>query len=115
MIIRLLKKILKNKKSISHYAVRKISKLSNSPYQIVDMRKVEEYNKGHVIGAISIPYNDWVRLMKIRDIDKNKKIILICKYGEQSIKARKILIDRGYKHVLYMRDGIKYWIYETEK
>ena len=61
---------------------------------IVDVRTIEEWNTGHIDGAIHI---EWQDILTISDtVAKDKKIYLYCRSGNRSGKATKILIDAGY-------------------
>ncbi|MBO5004534.1 MAG: rhodanese-like domain-containing protein [Clostridia bacterium] len=82
-----------------------ISKSQN--VKLIDVRSIQEYDEGHLDGAICIPLyelqNDIVN--KIKDIDT--VIILYCASGVRSLKGKKILDDLGYKNVYNLEGGIE--------
>lgn len=61
-------------------------------YIIVDVRTPEEYESGHVVGAINVPYD----VILESDLDKDKTIVVYCRSGNRSSIAYNALIDNGY-------------------
>tara|TARA_B100001057_G_scaffold258587_1_gene258674 strand:- start:94 stop:426 length:333 start_codon:yes stop_codon:yes gene_type:complete len=65
---------------------------------IVDVRTIEEWNTGHIDGAIHI---EWQDILSISDtVAKDKKIYLYCRSGNRSGKATKILNEAGYSQAI---------------
>ena len=81
---------------------------------ILDVREQDEYDTGHIPGAVLIPYE------KIREKaeevlpDKNKTILVYCRSGRRSKIAAESLTKLGYGNVKEF-GGILDWKYETEK
>jgi len=74
---------------------------------IIDVRSSQEYNEGHLDGAINIPeYKISCNIYKILE-DKEKEIILYCSTGIRSKDAYKKLIKLGYKKVYNLYEGIE--------
>ena len=67
--------------------------LDSKNYIIVDVRTEDEYNEGHVKGAINIPYDT---IDKNVDLDKDKTILVYCKSGKRSGIAYDKLTDLGF-------------------
>ena len=65
----------------------------NTEYIIVDVRTKEEYDEGHVEGAINIPYDE---IDESVNLDKNKIIMIYCKSGARSKIAYNTLKELGY-------------------
>ena len=98
-----------NNKDISYEKKKKIIK--NKEIYLIDVRSGQEYEEGHLDGALNIPlYNIE------KDIEKNIKnkddtIILYCSSGSRSKKAKGILERLGYSEVYNLKEGIdKIWI-----
>lgn len=98
-----------NNKDISYEELKKIIK--NKEIYLIDVRSGQEYEEGHLDGALNIPlYNIE------KDIEKNIKnkddtIILYCSSGSRSKKAKEILEKLGYGEVYNLKEGIdKIWI-----
>lgn len=66
---------------------------------LVDVRSVQEYNEGHMPGAILLQSFDAERKAETILKDKNALIVLYCSSGIRSKKVAKILIKKGYKNV----------------
>lgn len=69
---------------------------SNKLYNayIIDIRSKEAYEKGHIQGAINIPYHELTN--KIQKYGRQKTIILYCDRGVTSIRATEELMLKGY-------------------
>ncbi len=66
---------------------------------LIDVRSPQEYNEGHLSGAICIPEYEIANRYKTELKDKNEVIILYCSTGKRSKKAQKRLENLGYKNV----------------
>ncbi|MEN2434259.1 rhodanese-like domain-containing protein [Weeksellaceae bacterium A-14] len=65
---------------------------------ILDVRSKDEFNSGHIKGAVNIPVNILQNnLSKLKD--KNKPIITCCASGMRSASAKGILQNNGYTQV----------------
>lgn len=81
---------------------------------ILDVRTIEEYNEGHIEGAVLLP-NNQVRDKAEAILSNKEEVILVyCRSGRRSEGAAKELIDMGYTNV-YDFGGIVNWPYEVIK
>ena len=81
---------------------------------IVDVRRQDEYDTGHIPGAILIP-NESIGTEKPQELpDLNQIILVYCRSGSRSRQAAQKLADMGYTNV-YEFGGIMNWTGETEK
>lgn len=92
----------------------KIMEYGSPARVILDVRSVEEYNGGHVPGAIVIPHD--VVGEKLPEIlpDRNTTILVYCRSGKRAETACKALVEAGYINVLHM-GGILGWPYTQAK
>jgi phage shock protein E len=67
---------------------------------IIDVRTVQEWNNGHIEGAILIPYDQIENKIGAIVKDKSQKIYLYCRTGRRSALARESLDKLGYKDVV---------------
>jgi rhodanese-related sulfurtransferase len=81
---------------------------------VVDLRRRDAYEKGHIKRAISAPFNDLIIKRSVA-LDKGKEIILTCYGGGMSRVAGSILADRGFSKVRNMDGGMFLWHYELER
>lgn len=82
-------------------------------YIILDVRTQEEYDQGHIPGAIVIPNTEIEARAEAELTDKNQLILVYCRSGRRSKLAAEILVDLGYTNIKEF-GGIIDWPYETE-
>lgn len=78
---------------------------------ILDVREATEYcgELGHIPGALNFPYNSGALQMRISEIPKDKRLLVVCKSGGRSHMASRFLDEAGYAHVFDMAGGMKNW------
>jgi rhodanese-related sulfurtransferase len=76
---------------------------------ILDVRTPNEYKHGHLHQSILIPVQVLQSRYKELEMYKDREILIYCATGNRSTVAAKILIDRGFKHIVNMRGGIYKW------
>ena len=82
--------------NISFVGISELEKFMNNPQaQFIDLREVQEYNKQHIRGAISIPYE--VFSEKLKELSKRKVYILYCERGATSTMAASLMLKNGFK------------------
>ena len=84
---------------------------SESVYIIIDARTQEEYDQGHIPGAILIPEYEIADRAKKELPDKNQLILVYCRSGRRSKIAAEELVKLGYTNVKEF-GGIIDWEYE---
>lgn len=82
-------------------------------YVILDTRTQEEYDGGHIPGAILIPYDEVLEKAEGVLTDKNQLILVYCRSGRRSKLAAQDLVALGYTNIREF-GGIIDWPYETE-
>ena len=87
---------------------------SESGYIIIDARTQEEYNEGHIPGAILIPYGELADRAEKELPDKDQLILVYCRSGRRSKIAAEELVKLGYTNVKEF-GGIIDWEYDIVK
>ena len=87
---------------------------SESGYIIIDARTQEEYDEGHIPGAILIPEYEIADRAEKELPDKDQLILVYCRSGRRSKIAAQSLADMGYTNVKEF-GGIIDWQYGVEK
>ena len=82
-------------------------------YIILDVRTQEEYDEGHIPGAILIPNTEIEDRAEDEMTDKNQLILVYCRSGRRSKLAAEILVELGYTNIREF-GGIIDWPYEVE-
>lgn len=77
--------------------------------QLLDVREPEEYAEGHLPGAINISVNNEDFVSEVKgEFEKDKPVYVYCRSGRRSLKAAKMLADKGFK-VINLEGGILDW------
>lgn len=66
---------------------------------LVDVREAEEFNAGHIAGALNVPLEQIEARLAEFGTDKSKEIVLYCRSGRRSGLAKTTLESHGYKKV----------------
>ena len=82
-------------------------------YIILDTRTQEEYDEGHIPGAILIPYDEITEKAEGILTDKDQLILVYCRSGRRSKIAAADLVKLGYTNIKEF-GGIIDWPYEVE-
>ena len=77
------------------------------------MRTQEEYDQGHIPGAIVISYEEIAEKAEQVLTDKEQLILVYCRSGRRSKIAAEALVELGYTNIKEFC-GIIDWPYETE-
>ena len=87
---------------------------SQEDYIILDVRTQEEYDEGHIPGAIVISHEEITEKAEEMLTDKNQLILVYCRSGRRSKIAAEVLAELGYTNIKEF-GGIIDWPYEVEK
>ena len=80
-------------------------------YILLDVRTQEEFEQGHIPGAVCLP-NEMIAADMPFLFGKDAEILLYCRSGRRSADAAKKLRDMGFTNVFDF-GGIIDWPYET--
>jgi CoA-disulfide reductase len=81
-----------------------VKEMNPEEYILVDVRSEEEFNNGHVEGAINIPVDNLRERMS--ELNPNKMIVEYCQVGLRGYLADCILSQKGYQ-VMNVTGGYK--------
>ena len=81
---------------------------------IVDVRRQDEYDEGHIPDAVLIPNESITDKQPDELHDLNQIILVYCRSGRRSKEASQKLTDMGYTNV-YEFGGINTWTGEVVK
>ena len=84
---------------------------SEEDYIILDVREQDEYDAGHIPGAVLIPYTQIEEKAMGILPDKDQLILVYCRSGRRSKIAAEALVQLGYTNVKEF-GGIIDWPYE---
>ena len=86
---------------------------SEEGYIILDVRTQEEYDGGHIPGAIVISHEEITEKAEEVLTDKDQLILVYCRSGRRSKLAAEALVELGYTNIKEF-GGIIDWPYEVE-
>lgn len=79
---------------------------------VIDLRDKRKYEKAHIKGAVSHPFDDFLKIVLIDGKFgefKQKNLVLICDTGHQSRVAAGILAEEGFMSVSSLKRGMRRW------
>ena len=85
---------------------------SEEGYIILDVRTQEEYDEGHIPGAIVISHEEIAEKAEGVLTDKDQLILVYCRSGRRSKIAAETLVELGYTNIKEF-GGIIDWPYEV--
>ena len=85
--------------------MEELNKMVNNGAILLDVRSPQEYNEGHLNGAIVLPDYEIRRKINMIVSDKNKTIVVYCDTGIRSRNVNRLLRQMGYINVYNLYKG----------
>jgi molybdopterin/thiamine biosynthesis adenylyltransferase/rhodanese-related sulfurtransferase len=82
---------------------------SADPPALVDIREQDEWDEGHIPGAVHIPRGNLESRVEAAVPEKERPVLLYCAGGSRSAFAAKTLEELGYEHVSSLAGGYTDW------
>ena len=79
-------------------------------FMILDVRTPDEFNGGHIAGALNIDSASPDLNSRIAQLDTLKTYLVYCRTGVRSAAVVKIMADSGFKTVYDLQGGLTEWI-----
>jgi thioredoxin 1 len=85
--------------------------IKNNPGILLDVRTAEEFNAGHLDGAINIDWNQGEEVFKskLEGYNTSDVFYVYCLSGGRSHAARQQLNASGFKHTVELQGGLLAW------
>jgi rhodanese-related sulfurtransferase len=106
LIVAMVTQVWAAEKNISAREAKALLDRDKNVY-LLDVRTPQEYSQGKLAGSVLIPIGEFER--RIREVPKNKTIVVYCAVGSRSKPVASFLSQQGYKDVYNMTDGIVGW------
>ncbi|WP_219837043.1 metalloregulator ArsR/SmtB family transcription factor [Paenibacillus sp. R14(2021)] len=89
-------------------ALDELEKMEEGKVLLLDIRPEDEYQSGHIPGAISVPIDDLKT--KLTTLPTDKEIVVYCRgpYCNMSAQAVEILQENGF-HAYRIEEGVHEW------
>lgn len=94
-------------------SVEEFLSLDRESIFILDVRTKDEYDLGHIEGAVNIPVDE-IR-QNLDKIPRDKKIIVYCGVGLRAYVACRVLYQNGFNEVYNLSGGYKMYEVVTQK
>lgn len=89
------------------------TKLDNKePLFLLDVREPFEFKHAHIADSVLIPLNQIPE--RLRELNFDQEIVVICHHGIRSMQAANFLIQIGFKQVSNLIGGIDAWSLECD-
>ncbi|MGH1493163.1 MAG: rhodanese-like domain-containing protein [Acidimicrobiales bacterium] len=72
--------------------------------QLIDVREPHEVAGGTLPGAVNIPLGELPT--RVDELDRNRRVVLLCKVGGRSAHAAEYLTSLGFDDVVNLAGGI---------
>lgn len=76
---------------------------------VLDVRTQEEFDQGHISGALLIPHNELENHLSALSGHRNIPVVVYCRSGRRAELARDILVNGGFKHVELLDGSFLDW------
>ena len=76
---------------------------------VLDVRTPEEFEAGHIEGALNVNFRSEDFAAEIAKLDKSQPYILHCKSGGRSTKALTEMQAQGFENIAHMTEGYDGW------
>ncbi|MCL6442649.1 MAG: rhodanese-like domain-containing protein [Alicyclobacillus sp.] len=103
----------KGVKSIETDELKELLKDKKNSHQFIDVREAAEYRAGHVPGFKNISLSQIHKRMN--DITQDKPVVLMCRSGNRSMQAARILKKNGYNDIINVAGGMMRWKGSVER
>lgn len=81
---------------------------------LLDVRTLEEFNEGHISGAVNIDVFSPNFQVEVEKLNKNKDYYVVCRSGGRSMSACGAMESMGFEKVSNLAGGMMDWMGETE-
>lgn len=76
---------------------------------VLDLRDKKEFDQGHLVGAINVPYaNLETRVSELQKY-KEKPLVLVCRMGQHAGSAGNVLRKNGFTNISRLTGGYVEW------
>ena len=76
---------------------------------LLDVRTPEEFESGHLPGALNIDIRGYDFHEQIETLDPNTSYFVYCRSGARSTSACKFMESKGFEEVINLQGGILAW------
>jgi rhodanese-related sulfurtransferase len=94
--------------AINEIPVNELTTLVENGSLVVDVREPDEYESGHIPGAILVPLS--TVLSNTSEFESDETVYVVCRSGGRSMQACEMLHEVGVLNVVNVAGGTMGWI-----
>ena len=76
---------------------------------VLDVRTPEEYNAGHIPGALNFDFRSPDFAQQIDQLDRTKPYLVHCQSGGRSTRSLEVFKDQQFQSIYHLDGGIRAW------
>ena len=76
---------------------------------VLDVRDRKEFEQGHIVGAVNVPYASLESKLDELGKYKDKPVVIACRMGQHAGAAGMVLRKNGFESVSRLTGGITEW------
>ena len=99
-------------KELSATELKRYLEEARQPPVLLDVREPWEFEIAHVAGSKLIPLSQLPR--RLRELESDREIVVICHHGVRSYRAGLFLQSHGFQRTVNLRGGIDGWAREVD-
>jgi rhodanese-related sulfurtransferase len=81
----------------------------NPNFVVLDIRTPQEFQEGHIEGAVNIDYRSPTFVAYLEKFDKAKTYFVYCRVGRRTADAIRIMAQKGFKNIYKTSGDIVAW------
>ena len=78
-------------------------------YTIIDVRTPEEFEEGHIEGALNINVKSEEFVSEIENLTKSDTLLVYCRSGRRSLYAAQVMVSFGFQKIYDLEGGFLNW------
>ena len=94
--------------TVEEISVSELTTLVENGSLVIDVREPDEYESGHIPGAILVPLS--TVLSNTSEFQSDETVYVVCRSGGRSMQACEILHEAGIANVANVAGGTMGWI-----
>lgn len=94
--------------TVEEISVGELTTLVENGSLVIDVREPDEYESGHIPGAILVPLS--MVLSNTSEFQSDETVYVVCRSGGRSMQACEILHEAGITNVANVAGGTMGWI-----
>lgn len=81
----------------------------NAGFVVLDIRTPQEFQDGHIEGAVNVDYYSPTFVAYLEKLDKAKTYFVYCRVGRRSAEAIRVMTQKGFKNIYKTSGDIVAW------